>query len=406
MASITCDICLSNAQLESLVRQHGTPLFIIDCDQVRRQYVRLRTALPGVTLHYAIKALPHPEVLATLRDEGSCFDIASSGEIELLRGQGVSPEAAIHTHPIKTELEIQRALAWGCNTFVVDNAVELRKFAPFRERCTLLLRISFRNPDALFDLSKKFGCAPQDALALLQLAESLGLSVKGFSFHVGSQCATPRAHVQAIAACRELILAAEEARLPPLDVLDIGGGFPLAYSGEPLDIDVFCAPIREALSSLPPYVRVISEPGRFIVGPAAHSVASVIGKAYRDESIWYYLDDGVYGSYSGQIFDHARYPISVIASHVHHEKPVRSSCLAGPTCDSVDVIAEEMLLPELEISDLVVGHMMGAYTSATASEFNSLEKAKVVVLNAPSGATHEGATTHTRLLAVRKATAE
>ncbi|MGC4089402.1 MAG: type III PLP-dependent enzyme [Polyangiaceae bacterium] len=403
MALITCDSCLCDENLRGLVQEHGSPLFIIDCDLIRRQYVALRTALPGVTLHYAIKALPHPEVLATLRDEGSAFDIASSGEIELLRAQGVPADLAIHTHPIKSELEIQRALAWGCNTFVVDNAVELRKMVQFREQANLLLRVSFRNPEALLDLSKKFGCAPEDALELLRLANDWGLRVRGLSFHVGSQCANPNAHVHAIEACRELISAAAEAGLPELDVLDIGGGFPVAYSGAQVDIDQFCSPIRKALSTLSPRIRVLSEPGRFIAAPAAHSVTRVIGKALRGDTIWYYLDDGVYGSYSGQVFDHVHYPVSVIAAS---DKPARLSCLAGPTCDSFDVMAEELSLPELDIGDLVVGHLMGAYTSASACEFNSLEKAKNLVLNAPSGPVAEGATTHTRLLAVRKAICE
>jgi len=403
MASIPCEICLADAALRALAREHGTPLLIIDCDQVRRQYVLLRTALPGVTLHYAIKALPHPEVLATLRDEGSSFDLASAGEIELLRAQDVSSEQAIHTHPIKSELEIQRALAWGCNTFVVDNAVELYKFRPYRERMSLLLRVSFRSPNAVVDLSKKFGCTPGDVLELLKLAQSLGVRVRGLSFHVGSQCANSVAHVLAIRACHELMTAASAAGLPALDVLDIGGGFPVSYSERSPDIAEFCAPIRKALSGIPPHVRLLAEPGRFIVAPAAHSVSSVIGKAMRGDTLWYYLDDGVYGSYSGQIFDHANYPISIITEN---EKPARPSCLAGPTCDSVDVVADEISLPELEIGDLVVGHMMGAYTSASATEFNSLEKAKILVLNGPFAPAQEAATTHTRLLAVRKATAE
>ncbi|HET9930721.1 MAG TPA: type III PLP-dependent enzyme [Polyangiaceae bacterium] len=395
-----CDACLSNDEVVGLARSQGTPLFVIDCDQVRRQYVLLRTALPGVNLHYAIKALPHPEVVATLRDEGSSFDVASSGEIELLRSQGVAPERALHTHPIKSELEISRSLAWGCNTFVVDNAAELQKFAPFGAVVKLVLRVSFRNPNAAFDLSKKFGCAAHEALDLLCFARRLGLRVRGLSFHVGSQCSSSGAHVQAIGACRDLILAASAAGFPPLDTLDIGGGFPISYSPEPIDIDAFCAPIRKALATLPRGMRLLAEPGRFIVGPAAHSVASVVGRSEREGSLWYYLDDGVYGSYSGRLFDHAGYPISVLASVA---RPLRASCLAGPTCDSVDVIAENILLPELELGDLVVGHTMGAYTSATASEFNSFEKAKVFVLNAPSAVVGEGATTHTRMLAVRKA---
>jgi ornithine decarboxylase len=155
--------------LRALVARYGTPLLLLDCEQLRRQYAKLRIALPGVTLHYAVKALPHPQVLATLRDEGSCFDVASVGEIELLRAQGVPADRAVHTHPIKSNREIREALEYGCNTFVVDNAEELRKFVEFRERAKVLLRVSFRSPDAVVDLSKKFGCLPGDALALMRL---------------------------------------------------------------------------------------------------------------------------------------------------------------------------------------------------------------------------------------------
>lgn len=405
MASIPCEACMSEWSLRALVERHGTPLLLLDCEQLRRQYAKLEAALPGVTLHYAIKALPHPQVLATLRDEGSSFDIASAGEIGLLREQGIGAERTIHTHPIKSALEIRESLAYGCNTFVVDNAEELRKFTSFRERVELLLRVSFRSPDAVVDLSKKFGCQPGEALPLMELARSLGVSVRGFSFHVGSQCQSSGAHVAAIAACRELMLAAEEAQLPLLDVLDIGGGFPVSYTSTMPEIEAFCAPIRDALATLPRHVRVISEPGRFIAAPAVHSVSSVVGKAHRGQSIWYYLDDGVYGSYSGQIYDGARYPLTVLAKA---DRPSRLSYLAGPTCDSIDMLAEGIWLPELEVSDLVVGHVMGAYTSASASGFNSLPKAQVLVLHGPTSSEEasSGARTHTRLIAARKATAE
>jgi ornithine decarboxylase len=246
---------------------------------------------------------------------------------------------------------------------------------------------------------------PGDALALMRLARSLSVSVEGLSFHVGSQCQSPAAHVAAIGACRELMVDAERAWLPRLHVLDIGGGFPVAYMSDVPDIETFCAPIRDALSTLPAHVRVISEPGRYLAAPAAHSVSSVVGKAERGDSVWYYLDDGVYGSYSGQIYDGARYPLTVLTQN---RGPSRLSYLAGPTCDSIDMLAEAILLPELEISDLVVGHRMGAYTSASASEFNSLPKARVLVLNgaAEEEGSSDTARTHTRLVAARKATAE
>jgi ornithine decarboxylase len=334
--------------------------------------------LPDVALYYAIKAFPNADVIRTLRDEGACFDIASNGEIELLRAVGVAPRHTIHTHPIKKDRDVRAALRFGCTTFVVDNVDEIAKFVPYRKRVALLLRVSFRSPDARCDLSRKFGCAPEEADALLDHAATLGLHVKGLSFHVGSQSGSPDAHVQAIGACAQLM--ERQRRLQrPMSVLDIGGGFPSNYEGTTMPIDLFCAPVRDALAELPGHVRVVAEPGRYLVAPAATSITSVVGKAVRGGKRWYYLDDGVYGAFSGQIYDHTRYPIGVLRSG-----EAFPSVLAGPTCDSIDVIAEDIALPELEIGDLVIAPMMGAYTIASASEFNSLPKPKVIAINAPA----------------------
>jgi ornithine decarboxylase len=363
---------------QALANQYGTPSLIVDCDVLRAQYRRLAAALPGVDLYYAIKAFPHVDVIRTLRDEGAHFDIATTGEIALLREVGVAPRATIHTHPIKKDRDIRAALRFGCTTFVVDNPAEIAKFVPYRKRVALLLRVSFRSADARCDLSRKFGCMPEDAPALLDQAAALGLHVKGLSFHVGSQSANPDAHVHAIDACARLI-ERQRRNGRPMSVLDIGGGFPSNYEGTTLAIDLFCQPISAALSKLPETLSVIAEPGRYLVAPAAYAITSVVGKAERGDRMWYYLDDGVYGAFSGQIYDHTQYPLSVLRNG-----DARPSVLAGPTCDSIDVIAEEIMLPELEIGDLVVASMMGAYTIASATEFNSLPKPKVVALNAPA----------------------
>jgi ornithine decarboxylase len=363
---------------QALANQHGTPALILDCEILRQQYRRLAAALPDVELHYAIKALPNVDVIRTLRDEGARFDIASSGEIDLLREVGVAPRLTIHTHPIKKDNEIRTALRYGCTTFVVDNPDEIAKFVPYRKRVALLLRVSFRSADARCDLSKKFGCAAEEAETLLDQAAALGLHVKGLSFHVGSQSASPDAHVRAIAECARLIERQRRVQRP-MSVLDIGGGFPCNYEGTTLAIDQFCAPIREALATLPAHLTVIAEPGRFLVAPAATTITSVVGKALRGDRRWYYVDDGVYGAFSGQIYDHTHYPISVLRNG-----DSRPSVLAGPTCDSIDVIADDILLPELEIGDLVIATMMGAYTFASATEFNSLPRLKLVALNAPA----------------------
>jgi ornithine decarboxylase len=370
-------------QIRRLVREFGSPLLIVDCARVRSQYKKLRRALPGVDLHYALKPLPHPAVVRTIVEQGGWLDLATTGEVQLAASLGVDAQRCIHSHPIKRARDIRNALEFGVRTFVADNADEVRKFKAYGERTELLLRVSFRSPGAVCDLSRKFGCDPEDALALAQLAASLGVDVRGFSFHVGSQAADALKHVEAIEACTRLLALARRAQLGSLDTLDIGGGFPIDYLQHVLDIGRFCAPIRQVLAKLPKRVRVIAEPGRYIVGPAAIGVATVMGRSRREGHWWYYLDDGLYGSYSGQIYDHARYPVESL----RQGGPLLPAVLAGPTCDSIDVIAENLMLPELKAGDLIVGRAMGAYTWASASEFNFFPKATVVAVNRRSGDT-------------------
>lgn len=368
---------LTEAEIRALAARFGSPLLVVDCDQVRRQYHALKAALPGVDLHYALKPLPHAALVACLRDEGAFFDLATTGEVELVKAQGISADRCIHTHPIKRDSDIRDALRYGVTTFVADNPDEVRKFARYRKRAELLIRVSFRSPTAVCDLSRKFGCEPGAVLGLIELARSLGVRVRGLSFHVGSQATDPSKYIEAVEACTKLIAEALLAGLPALDILDIGGGFPVAYSDAVMPIGEFCRPIREALAKLPAHVRVIAEPGRFIAAPAAIAISTVMGKAKRDGRWWYYLDDGLYGSYSGQLFDHAKYPVTALRDG----DQTFTSVLAGPTCDSIDVIDDDIQLPELEIGDLIVGRMMGAYTWASATDFNFFRRAKVVVIN-------------------------
>ena len=359
-----------------LVARYGSPLFLIDAGRVRAQYERLAAALPGVDLFYAIKSLPHAGLVGTLRDAGACFDLATNGEVELVRRLGIDPGRCIHTHPIKRDADIRTALSFGVKQFVIDNPDELRKFVKFRRRVSLLIRVSFRSADAVADLSRKFGCDPQAALELTALAAQLGIEVEGFSFHAGSQAGGPDRHVEAINVCRELMRGARQQG-HALRTLDIGGGFPVDYLRPAMPIEDFCAPIRSALAGFDFPVRIIAEPGRYISAPAAISVASVMGRALRDGRWWYYLDDGVYGSYSGRMFDHAVYPIEALVP----PGPMLPSVLAGPTCDSIDVIDDALELPKLDVGDLIVGRAMGAYTWASASEFNFFPRATVLALD-------------------------
>lgn len=364
------------SRYRALVAAHGSPLLVFSRSVLRRQYESLVAALPDVSLYYAVKAHPDPAIVATLDELGCGFDVASAGEMDMLLGLRIGGRRTIHSHPIKKDAEIRDALRFGATTFVIDNPDELGKLVAYRHRVGILLRVSFRAPSAVVDLSRKFGCDPADVPAIVRDAEARGLHVKGLSFHVGSQCADASRHVEAIHACREMMIRVNESRDRPMSTLDIGGGFPADYALAGLDIDAFCAPIRSALATLPDDWHLLAEPGRYLIAPAVTSITTVTGRSQRDGIRWYYVDDGVYGSFSGQIFDHAVYPLQVLA-----DGPTMTSVIAGPTCDSIDVVAEGVALPELAIGDLVIGHQMGAYTAATKTRFNSLPDAKFVTVD-------------------------
>ncbi len=357
----------------ALVEKHGSPLLVYSADILKRQYQSLNNALPDVDIYYAVKAHPNAAIINTIDELGGGFDIASAGEMDLLLEQKISGRRTIHTHPIKKDQEIRDALRFGATTFVVDNIDELKKLIPYKSRVGILLRLSFRSKNAKIDLSKKFGCDLLEAEEITLEAEKLGLHIKGFSFHVGSQCESPSKHVEAIEACHQLMLKLNNILKQPLSTLDIGGGFPADYSLSGFDIDAFCQPINDALQKLPRDWHLLAEPGRYLVAPSVTSITTISGKSLRHGIRWYYLDDGVYGSYSGQIFDHTNYPLQIPRTGETYP-----SIIAGPTCDSIDIVAEDIALPELQIGDLIIGLQMGAYTAATKTRFNSLPDAKFI----------------------------
>ncbi len=363
--------------LEALATQFGSPLFVIDCDRLRRQYHALAGALPGVDLHYALKPLPDRTVVQVLAREGAWFDLATNGEVDLVRDAGIPPARCIHSHPIKRGSDIRHALDCGVKNFVVDNAEEIAKFDASRKRVRLLLRISFRNPDTVIDLSRKFGCDADAAVGLVEFAEKRGIRIVGFSFHAGSQLVKPDKYVEAIDTCGRLIAEARERGFP-LEVLDIGGGFPIDYREPVPAIEGYCAPIREALGRLPPGLRLIAEPGRFVCGPAVIAISTVMGRAKREGRWWYYLDDGLYGTFSGQLYDKMHFPIEPLAAP---DRPREPCVISGPTCDSLDVISEDLPMPVLEIGERLLARQIGAYTMATATDFNFFPRAKVIAVN-------------------------
>ena len=346
----------------------------------QEQYRAISQALPGVDCHYALKPLPDSALVNALAEVNGYFDLCSNGEVDIVDQLNIDPNRCIHTHPIKRDSDIRRAIDYGVKTFVFDNPAELKKFLPYREQVELLLRLSFRSSDAVVDLSWKFGAQPQDGLSLLLQARDLGLKLGGLSFHVGSQNLNPAKYIEAIGFCRKLFnLAALEGI--SLHTLDIGGGFPVPYLEPLMDIQHYCAPIVELLQQQFPNTRLIAEPGRFIAAPSMVLISSIMGVAERQGSNWYYLDEGLYGSYSGKMYDHCDYRIFPLCDLEGESREHRQSVLAGPTCDSVDVLYDNIMMPIMEPGELLVSPMMGAYTSASATEFNFFPKTTIVVLD-------------------------
>lgn len=362
---------------------HGTPLLLLDPEKVRRQYRRLSDALPFVRFHYAVKALAHDAVIGALDEAGSGFDVATGDELALLQRRGIGASRIIHTHPVKKPAEIAEALAAGVRTFVIDNEAELGKFADAPPDVRLLVRLSYRSPHAKSDLSSKFGVGPFEAANLVARARRTGMRIAGFSFHVGSQLDDPGRFADAVADTLTLMADLERRYGVRFDTLDIGGGFPVAYDAPTSSIEDLADRLRPILEPHVGRLDLIAEPGRVIVAEAMTLVTSVVGVAERDDGRWYYLDDGVYGSYSNVVAEDVHplvFAESELRDGTSDEATHRWATLGGPTCDSTDVVAREVLLPELAVGDLLVSPTMGAYTSVTATRFNGRALTPIAVM--------------------------
>jgi ornithine decarboxylase len=341
---------------------------------IQANYRTLQAELPRVRLYYAVKSNPDASLLSALREIGSGFDIASSGELAQVVAQGASAQDMIYTNPVKAFGEIERLSQAGIKVFFYDNEAEIEKIAGAAPGAQVILRLSVVNPQCVVDLGEKFGALPAQAEGLLDKAVQAGLKPLGLSFHVGSQSAIPQPYVDMVELCKR-IFNQMALRGLMLKVLDIGGGFPVSYRSSVMRLDMYCKPIREALSSYFPSTEIWAEPGRILSASAAMLVTRVMGKARRKGITWYYLDDGIYGSFSGRIFDHANYEFSTL-----RQGEPQPCVLAGPTCDSFDVIARDEFLPELAVGDIVLAQNMGAYTNASASAFNGIPITQVITI--------------------------
>jgi ornithine decarboxylase len=345
-------------------RDLQTPILVLDPHVVREQYGRIASSIRGVEVHYAVKANPHPEIARIIAELGGGFEVSSTAELELAVAAGARIDRVISSNPVKPVEFIRHAAARGMRHFVFDSEAELDKLARHAPHSELCLRIVVDNSDSEWPLSRKYGVEASAALPLLLMARERGLDVAGLTFHVGSQCFSTRAWVRALSTCREIFDEAAAAGLR-LDFLNLGGGLPVRHLRPVPSIaevgETIAAYVRDEFAWP---VRLSIEPGRAIVGEAATLVTTVIGKAERADGRWLYVDAGVFNALMETI-DGFRYELRTDVGG-----PCHKTTLAGPSCDTVDVLYDEVMLPDLEVGDRLYVMNAGAYTLSYASTFN------------------------------------
>jgi ornithine decarboxylase len=372
--------------LQNLAKEHGTPIFVIDHEKIRQNYREFTKLLPHVQVYYAVKANSNSGIVKTLFDIGCSFDVASMPEFMIVyenirnmpdrERQDWIWDKIIYANTIKP-IETLQALDQYKPLVTFDNIEELKKIKQHAPHAGLVLRLRVPNTGSMVELSSKFGADPGEAVDLIIAAFDMGLEVEGLSFHVGSQCTNFDNYVQALNLASAVLTEAETRAGKKIKILDIGGGFPVKYHPGVLSLRMLTRKLDAELKRLfEPDMQILAEPGRFLVANSCTLVSRVIGKAFRDGKPSYYINDGIYHTYSGQIFDHCVYPVRAF-----REGETQISAVFGPTCDAFDTITMSAELPELEIGDLVYSENIGAYSIASSTYFNGFPPAKVVHIN-------------------------
>jgi len=351
-------------------RKPDAPCLVVDLDVVRDNYLAFSAAMPETKIYYAVKANPAPQILSLLNQLGSCFDTASIPEIEMALAAGATPDRISYGNTIKKERDIARAHDLGVDLFAMDADGELEKIARAAPGAKVFCRILFDCEGAEWPLSRKFGCAPEMAVDLLAKARDRGLTPYGISFHVGSQQRDTSTYDRALATVAGVFRDCA-ARGISLSMVNLGGGFPARYLKDVPSIRTYGEAIRDSLcrhfgNALP---ETIIEPGRGMVGDAGVLQAEVvlISRKSAEEGVrWVYLDIGKFGGLAETMDEAIRYPIRT----PHDGGPEGPCVLAGPTCDSADVLYERepYHLPEaLQIGDRILIEATGAYTTTYAA---------------------------------------
>lgn len=350
-------------------RQPATPYLLLDLIRAEESFQALTTALPGMAVHYAVKANPHPRLLACLHRAGCGFEAASWAEIRAVIRTGVDAAMVLFTHPVKSPGDIARAWKAGVWRYAADSSAELQKIAQHAPGSAVLLRLD-AGADGTVGDQGKFGMPPGEVVSLARLAASLGLDPYGLAFHVGSQMMDPKAWDGPIRQCARIMTTLAEDGIR-LVMLDVGGGFPVRYDTDPPPLAEYAAAISDAAAQLPYPVQLACEPGRAIAAPAGTMVASVIGAAWRRGTLRVSVDVGAFHGMiealeSGR---QLRFPIAMPGTG---NRTLVPCTLTGPSCDSQDTILDRVWLPTPQAGDRMLIGNSGAYTTCYSgrSAFN------------------------------------
>lgn len=351
-----------------------TPYLVMDREKIAEKAAVIGRNIRNSSVFYAVKANPDIEVLRLINELGLGFEIASEGELQILSDLGVSPERIISSNPLKTLKFLKLATSYGVNYFSYDSLSEVDKLSEYAPGCNVYIRLSVPNEGSEWPLSKKFGVEMDDAVELLITARERGLNPVGVTFHVGSQCTNAYSWHMALDKTKDLWDIAAQSGIK-LSMINIGGGYPIRYKKNVVDIATIDKEIDKIIyRKFPPDTRVFIEPGRAVVGDSGIFVATVIGKARRADEDWLYIDVGVFNGLMESVG-------GIKYSYIFENNMKKKTwTLAGPSCDSFDVIEIGAELPDPEVGSYVLILSGGAYTISYASEFNGFSIPKTILI--------------------------
>lgn len=339
------------------------PVLVMSRQRLRANVRRFMAAMPRVRPHFAVKANPDKEILRIFKEEGTCFEIASSAELDAMVALGADMDRVFYSNPIKSPQSIEHAADHGVIWYCVDTHEEVGKIAMINPQAKLYLRIAVSNEGSSWPLAGKFGAGAAAVEAIIAAAKQFNMPICGVTFHVGSQCCNIDNWVAGIRAAKRLFAKLISHGFMP-QLLNLGGGYPLQFNGNEPCIEQIGEAINRELEDIPESIQVMAEPGRYLVGSAGCLVSQIVGVASRDDARWVYLDTGVYGGLMELTMD---FPLSLVSERTGD---LGLWTLAGPTCDSIDVMGRHQLPANSAAGDFVYMPNLGAYCTTCACDFN------------------------------------